>query len=112
MNGATAEPPPITIRTPIRIKRRIIGVNHHFFRSFMNLNRSLRKSIVKYCWFVNVKNQKLNDIVAVRFVDKGLTSAKEFKKYTTLTTFKCIKTGTTEACCNSNIKQRIYHITI
>lgn len=62
--------------------------------------------------FVNVKNQKLNDIVAVRFVDKGLTSAKEFKKYTTLTTFKCIKTGTTEACCNSNIKQRIYHITI
>lgn len=35
--------------------------------------------------FVNVKNQKLNDIVAVRFVDKGLTSAKEFKKYTTLT---------------------------
>lgn len=62
--------------------------------------------------FVNVKSQKLNDIVAVKFVDKGLTSTKEFKKYTTLTTFKCIKTGTTEACCNSNTKQRIYHITI
>jgi len=62
--------------------------------------------------FVNVKNQKLNDIVAVRFVDKGLTSVKEYKKYTSLTSFKCIKTGKTEACCNSNTKQRIYHITI
>lgn len=62
--------------------------------------------------FVNVKNQKLNDIVTLRFVDKGLTSSKEFKKYTSLTSFKCIKTGTTEACCKSDTKQRIYHITI
>jgi copper chaperone CopZ len=62
--------------------------------------------------FVNVKNQNLNNIVAVKFVDKGLTSAKEYKKYTSLTSLKCIKTGKTEACCNSNTQQRIYHITI
>lgn len=62
--------------------------------------------------FVDVKKQNLNDVVSVRFVDKGLTSLKEFKKYTKLTSLKCIKTGTTEECCNSKTKQRTYHITI
>ncbi len=62
--------------------------------------------------FVNVKNQSLNDAVAIRFVDKGFTSQKEYKKYVSLTTSKCIKTGKAENCCHSDDKQRIYHITI
>lgn len=45
MNGATAEPPPTTINIPININKRMMGVNHHFFLSVMNLKRSFRKSI-------------------------------------------------------------------
>ena len=62
--------------------------------------------------FVNIKNQKLNDIVYVRFVDKGLTSQKEYKKYVGLTSYKCIKTGKPENCCQNASAKRIYHITI
>lgn len=55
--------------------------------------------------FVNVKNQNLNGLATVRFVDKGLTSSKEYKKYVSLTTHGCIKTGGTKT-------NRIYHVTI
>ncbi len=62
--------------------------------------------------FVNVKSQSLDKIVSVRFVDKGLTSIREYKKYVGLTTYKCIKTGKPDNCCKVEAKQRIYHITI
>ena len=62
--------------------------------------------------FVNVKNQKLNNLVYVRFIDKGLTSIKEYKKYVGLTTMECIKTGKPSSCCSNNTTKRIYHITI
>lgn len=62
--------------------------------------------------FVNVKSQKLDAVTSVRFVDKGLTSTKEYKKYIGLTTYTCIKSGKAEACCHASAKQRIYHITI
>ena len=45
MNGATAEPPPITIKTPNRSKTKITGSSQNFFRSLMKLNRSVKKSI-------------------------------------------------------------------
>lgn len=61
--------------------------------------------------FVNVENQKLDNTVALKFVDKGLTSQKEFKKYSGLTTMKCIKTGKPDKCCSVSNK-RIYHVTI
>lgn len=62
--------------------------------------------------FLDVKNQTLDKHITIRFVDKGLTSKKEFNKYRGLTTFKCIKTGKSGSCCNSEINQRIYHITL
>lgn len=62
--------------------------------------------------FVNVDNKHLNSIASIRFVDKGLTSAKEHKKYVGLTTFKCIKTGTSQDCCHMPSKKRTYHVTI
>ena len=62
--------------------------------------------------FVNVKDQKLNDVVSIRFVDKGLTSTREHKKYVGLTTYSCIKTGKSENCCHMASKKRIYHVTI
>ncbi len=62
--------------------------------------------------FVNVQEKHLNTIASIRFVDKGLTSSKEHKKYTGLTTYKCIKTGTSQDCCHMASKKRIYHVTI
>lgn len=62
--------------------------------------------------FVNVKEQNLNNVIAIRFVDKGLTSTKEYKKYVGLTSYKCIKTGKMESCCAVNKNTRIYHITL
>ena len=62
--------------------------------------------------FVNVKDQDLNNLVAIRFVDKGMTSQKEYKKYVGLTTYSCIKTGKSADCCNTASKKRVYHITL
>lgn len=62
--------------------------------------------------FVNVKDQTLNNIVHLRFIDKGFTSKSEYKKYASLTSLKCIKTGKAENCCNTTNMQRIYHITL
>lgn len=62
--------------------------------------------------FINVKSQSLNKLTEIRFVDKGLTSSKEHKKYSGLTTYPCIKTGKSDNCCHTPAKQRIYHITI
>jgi hypothetical protein len=45
MNGAKAEPPPITIKTPINNNTIITGVNHHFFLSLRKFHISLKKSI-------------------------------------------------------------------
>jgi len=64
--------------------------------------------------FVGVKNQYLNKTVSLKFVDKGLTSSKEYKKYSNMTNLKCIKTGKPETCCNkvSAGYSRIYHVTL
>jgi len=45
MNGATAELPPNTSSAPIIIRKRIMGIIHHFFRFTRNLHRSLKNSI-------------------------------------------------------------------
>lgn len=62
--------------------------------------------------FVNVPDKTLNGVVSIRFVDKGLTSSKEHKKYVALTSMNCIKTGKSESCCKTASKQRIYHVTL
>lgn len=55
--------------------------------------------------FVNVKSQRLNGLATLKFVDKGLTSNKEHRKYVGLTKYPCIKTGTMDS-------KRVYHVTI
>lgn len=62
--------------------------------------------------FVNVDDTHLSNVASIRFVDKGLTSLKEHKKYVELTTYKCIKSGTSQDCCRMASKKRIYHVTI
>jgi copper chaperone CopZ len=62
--------------------------------------------------FVNVKHQVLEKIVPITFVDKGLTSLKEHKKYVRLTSYECIKTGKMESCCKISTTNRIYHVTL
>jgi len=62
--------------------------------------------------FVGVKDQTLDKTATVRFVDKGLTSKKEYKKYSGMTSYSCIKTGKSQNCCNTEANQRIYHITL
>jgi len=44
MNGATAELPPITIKTPINRSTKTIGISHHFLRSLRKFHKSTRKS--------------------------------------------------------------------
>ncbi len=61
--------------------------------------------------FVNVAEQTLDNYISIRFVDKGLISNKEHKKYVSLTTYTCIKTGKSQNCCTQK-NQRIYHITL
>ena len=46
MNGAIAEPPPMTIKTPISSNTRITGTRKNFLRSFRKLNKSFKNSIV------------------------------------------------------------------
>jgi copper chaperone CopZ len=62
--------------------------------------------------FVNVPAQNLDKCITIKFVDKGLTSNKEYKRYVGLTNYECIKTGKSQGCCNSAISQRIYHVTL
>ena len=61
--------------------------------------------------FVGIKDQKLNEKVSLKFVDKGFTSPKEFKRYSALTSMTCIKNGKPSTCCPASSK-RIYHVTI
>jgi copper chaperone CopZ len=62
--------------------------------------------------FVNVKDQTLERVVGLTFVDKGMTSAKTHKKYVGLTSYECIKTGRMDNCCNVSNTNRVYHVTL
>ena len=62
--------------------------------------------------FVDVPKQLLNGKVALRFVDKGLSPAREHKKYCAKTSYQCIRTGKMESCCEDSVKGRIYHVTL
>jgi copper chaperone CopZ len=55
--------------------------------------------------FLNVKDKVLSGDQAVRFVDKGFVSSKEFKKNSSLTKMTCYKTGEENG-------KRIFHVTI
>ena len=47
MNGATDDPPPITIKKPSINRKKMTGTSQNFFRSRTKLNRSLTISIIQ-----------------------------------------------------------------
>jgi copper chaperone CopZ len=62
--------------------------------------------------FVHVKKQKLDSLVTLRFVDKGMISLKEHKKFAGMTSYDCIRTGRAHDCCGASTQGRVYHVTI
>ena len=55
--------------------------------------------------FLNIKDQQLNGDKAIRLLDKGFVSAKEYKKNSIFTKMECYKTGI-------DAGKRIFHVTI
>ena len=67
--------------------------------------------------FLNVKDQVLSGPVAIRILDKGFLTAKEFKKNSQFTKKVCYQTGVSgnSSCCSKDgiaAGTRIYHVTI
>lgn len=66
----------------------------------------------QYFHFLNAKNQQVKGLVDFTIVDKAYTSAKNYKKYSSLSKMECVQTGRTASCCTgSDMKEqsRIYH---
>ena len=65
--------------------------------------------------FLNCKDQFLSGDKAVRILDKGFVSAREYKKNSRFTLMQCYKTGVIGACCAKNgpvAGTRVIHVTI
>jgi copper chaperone CopZ len=65
--------------------------------------------------FINVKTQVLSGDVVFRLIDKNFVSAKDFKKFSSMTKLLCMKSGTSQSCCyKAGIKEhtRIFHVTM
>jgi copper chaperone CopZ len=65
--------------------------------------------------FLNAANQTVDGPVTFSVVDKGFVSAKEFKKYASLTKMACVQTGRMAKCCSAegtSGDNRIYHVII
>jgi copper chaperone CopZ len=69
----------------------------------------------QYFHFLNASSQKLDGSTSFTIVDKNFTSAKDFKKYSSMSKMECVQNGKASSCCKSdNIKEgtRIYHAII
>jgi copper chaperone CopZ len=65
--------------------------------------------------FLNAANQELSGSTTFTLVDKNFTSAKNHKKYSSMTKMECVKTGRMAKCCSKDdVKEqtRIYHAII
>ena len=65
--------------------------------------------------FLKVPNKELDGVQTITIVDKNFLQAKDFKKYSTASSMKCVQTGYAGDCCQkTGIKAntRIYHVTI
>jgi copper chaperone CopZ len=68
-----------------------------------------------YFHFLNAADQHLSGETNFTIVDKNFVSAKEFKKYSSLTKMPCMQTGRAAKCCTSDAvpeQARIYHAII
>jgi copper chaperone CopZ len=65
--------------------------------------------------FLNSNGKQLNGDVTFSVVDKSFVSAKEFKKYSSMTKMACVQTGRMANCCakeGTPDAARIYHVII
>ncbi len=65
--------------------------------------------------FLSAKGQPLNGEVTFSIVDKSFVSAKEFRKYASLTKMACVQTGQMAKCCAAETSPeayRIFHVII
>lgn len=64
--------------------------------------------------FLSAKGQSLDGDVTFSIVDKSFVSAKDFKKYASLTKMECVQTGRMEKCCSSGAAAatRVFHVII
>lgn len=62
--------------------------------------------------FLNAKGQQLPPVAQFKVVDKSFVTAKEFKKYSSLSKMTCVQTGKMETCCakNTAASNRVYHV--
>ena len=69
----------------------------------------------QYFHFLNASNQKLDGSTSFTIVDKNFTSAKNYKKYSSMSKMECVQDGKASSCCQAdNVKEgpRIYHAII
>jgi copper chaperone CopZ len=62
--------------------------------------------------FLNAKGQQLPQTARFAIVDKGFVSAKEFKKYSSLSAMACVQSGKMQSCCKEAApvaSGRIFH---
>jgi copper chaperone CopZ len=63
--------------------------------------------------FIKVLPQTLNGETTVKIIDKDFIPTREYKKYASTTSMKCIETGKAAACCMAGKPEgRVFHITI
>lgn len=65
--------------------------------------------------FLDVKEQTLEGETTITVVDKNFVSAKQFRKFSSLTRMSCVQTGKAASCCTTEgtpADARVYHVTI
>jgi copper chaperone CopZ len=63
--------------------------------------------------FLNASSQQVNGEMKFTLVDKKFTSAKEAKKYLSMSKMECVQTGKAASCCTKDSSsERIYHAII
>jgi copper chaperone CopZ len=68
-----------------------------------------------YFHFLNAANQHINGDATFTIVDKQFTSAREYKKFKTLSKMPCVETGRMAKCCTNGTassQTRVYHAII
>jgi copper chaperone CopZ len=66
-----------------------------------------------YFHFLNGDSKKLSGKTSFSVVDKNFVPAKEFQKYSSMSTLACVQTGKASSCCTAEAvpaEARIYHV--
>jgi len=69
----------------------------------------------QYFHFLNATGQQLDGTIHFTVVDRTFTSARNYKKYSSLSSMSCVQTGKIAACCAKKGlagQTRIYHAII